>query len=64
MPEWEGDAAGEVEAGTFDIEDGPGAVAAEEEGELAVPSGRRRARRSRAPLVIHTLMRISLYDVS
>jgi hypothetical protein len=23
MPEWEGDAAGEVEAGTFNIEDGP-----------------------------------------
>jgi hypothetical protein len=45
-PKWEGDVAGEVEAGMFDVEDGPGAAAAEEEGELAAPSGRRRARRS------------------
>jgi hypothetical protein len=35
VPEW--DAAGEVETGAFDVEDGPGAAAAEEVGGLAAP---------------------------
>jgi hypothetical protein len=35
VPKWEGDAAREVEAGAFDVEDGPVVVTAEEEGELA-----------------------------
>jgi hypothetical protein len=35
VPEWEGNAAGEVETGVFNVEDGPGAAAAMEVGGLA-----------------------------
>jgi hypothetical protein len=36
VPEWEGNATGEVEMGAFNIEDGHGAAAAMEVGGLAV----------------------------